>query len=161
MAEIFAFPRGGYDVVVNRKEDILDYISDDIDKELLLTIVRQCEKDASNFLKEGRWTGIPFIGNIRIPKTVQLLNTEESKAILADAKDTLDKAKYELFKKSYTDDIGAQVKQNRYEDYIASKFATKNSKLFKHIVANKGIAYAKFFAVTLSNLTIVPTDEQV
>ena len=56
-----------------KKQDILDCIDNNIlDKEIALTLIEQLEIDAANFLKEGRWTGIHFIGNIRIPKLRKL-----------------------------------------------------------------------------------------
>ena len=59
------FPRG-YDVTIVRKEDVLEAIDDNIiDKEIALDLIKQLELDASNFIKEGRWTSLPFIGTIR------------------------------------------------------------------------------------------------
>lgn len=59
------FPRG-YDVTIVRKEDVLEAIDDNIiDKEVALDLIKQLELDASNFIKEGRWTSLPFIGTIR------------------------------------------------------------------------------------------------
>ena len=60
MADIFKFPNGGYDITVCRKQDIIDALDANVtDKEVVLAIITQCEVDATNFLKEGRWTGIP------------------------------------------------------------------------------------------------------
>ena len=73
MADTYKFPGGGYDVTVFKKQDVLDCIDKNIlDKDVALAFIEQLEVDAANFLKEGRWTGIPFIGNIRIPKLRQL-----------------------------------------------------------------------------------------
>lgn len=156
MADTFKFPRGGYEVRVLRKKDILDCIDDNIiDKEIALDIVTQCEIDATNFLKEGRWAGIPFIGNIRIPKVVQGLMTEESKAILAEAKETLDADKYVLFRKRYTVDIHKQTKAERYYRYIVSKFVGKNKSFFRVVSKKRGDIYARFLCFTLSSVTIV------
>lgn len=69
MADVFRFPNDGYDVTIVKKQDILDCIDENIiDKEVALSIVEHCEKTAAEFISSGRWTGIPFIGNIRIPK---------------------------------------------------------------------------------------------
>ena len=91
MADIYKFPSGGYEVTVCKKQDILDCIDKNIiDKEVALAIVERCEIDAANFLKEGRWTGIPFIGNIRIPKLKQLEESPEQQALIAEAKANLE-----------------------------------------------------------------------
>lgn len=155
MSDTFKFPNGGYEVKVLRKEDVLATIEENIiDKELALAIIKKCEIDAGNFLKEGRWTGIPFIGNIRIPKTVQTFMTEESKALLEEAKENLDEDKYILFRKHYANDVGKHVKIERYYRYIVSKFVGKNQKFFKKLSENNGDKYARFICYTLCELTI-------
>ena len=56
MTDTYKFP-GGNDVKVLRKEDIINTINCNIvDKEVALAIVKQCEIDAANFLRKGRWT---------------------------------------------------------------------------------------------------------
>lgn len=154
MADTFKFPCGGYEVKVLRKEDVLASIEENIiDKDVALAIVKRCEIDAANFLREGRWAGIPFMGNIRIPKTVQLLRSEETKAILDEAKETLDADKYILFRKSYANDIGKKVKTERFYKYVVSKFVGKNPKFFKIVAEKKGDYYARFLCYTLRDLS--------
>lgn len=155
MADTFKFPNGGYEVKVLRKEDVLATIDENIiDKDIALAIVKKCEIDAGNFLREGRWTGIPFIGNIRIPKTIQKYMTEESQAILAEAKENLDEDKYILFRKNYTNNIGKQVKIERYYRYVVSRFVGKNQKFFKRLSERNGDEYARFLCYTLIEPTI-------
>ena len=150
MADIFKFPRGGYDVKVLRKEDVIASINKNIlDKEVALAIVKQCEIDATNYIKEGRWAGIPFIGNIRIPKTVQNFMTEETQKILSEAKENLSSDKYVLFRKNYSNEVGKQIKTERYYRYVVSKFAGKNQKFFKLIAAKHGDIYARLLCYTL------------
>lgn len=162
MADIFKFPCGGYDVDVLRKEDIINRIQDDsINKNLLLKIVEHCEKQAAEYLKDGRWAGIPYIGNIRIPKTVQNFISEESKALFEDAEQTLNREAYIAFRKNYSKDVGKQVNINRYHNYITSKIVASNKKFFRRIASMKGDIAAKIICYSLSNLTIVPTDEQI
>ena len=152
MQDTLKFPNG-YEVKVVRKADILACIEENIiDKEVALAIVKQCEIDAANFLREGRWAGIPFIGNIRIPKTTQILMTEESKEIIEEAKENLDKDKYVLFRKSYLNDIGKRVKIERYYRYEVSKFVGKNQRFFKKLAAANGDEYARFLCYTLKEL---------
>ena len=85
MADTFKFPNGGYDVTICRKKDILECIDENIiDKDVALAIVEHCEYTAADYIKEGVWAGIPFIGNIRISKTKQLLKSDEQQAHIAE-----------------------------------------------------------------------------
>lgn len=160
MADVFKFPNGGYDVKVLRKEDIIDLIDDDtIDKDFLLTLVTECEKDAIEFLKEGRWAGIPFMGSIRIPPITQKLITPESKELISEARANLDDDRYKAFRRQYAIDVAQQVKFQRYFNYIVSQFAKHNHKLYKRLL-KKGDNYARIVAYTLTNSTAVESDEQ-
>lgn len=153
MSDIFRFPNG-YDVKVLRKEDVLASIDANIiDKEVALEIVKRCEIDAANFLREGRWASIPFIGNIRIPRAREKFLSEETQEVLSEAKQTLERDKYLLFRKSVAADIGKKVKVERYYKYCVSKFVGKNPKLFRKLAAEKGDTYARIVAYTLSDVT--------
>ena len=156
MPESRKFPPDGYQVTVLRKADILKCIQDNItDPEVVLDIVRRCEIDATNFLKEGRWAGIPFLGNIRIPKVVQKFISEETKQLMSDAKETLDADKYLLFRKEYATDVVKQEKYERYYKYELSKFVGKNLKFFRKISTKRGDAYTRMLCFTLRRMTIV------
>lgn len=153
MSDIFRFPNG-YDVKVLRKEDVLAAIDANItDKDVALEIVKRCEIDAANFLREGRWASIPFIGSIRIPKTALALMSDKTKELLDEAKQTLEHDKYVLFRNSVAKDIGKQVKIERYYRYVVSKFVGRNTKYFKTKANKNGDAYARFLAYTLSDIS--------
>ena len=132
MADIFKFPNGGYDVTICRKKDILECIDENIiDKDVALAIVEHCEYTAADYIKEGVWAGIPFIGNIRISKTKQLLKSDEQQALIAEAKENLDKDKYILFRKRLNKENVKRISQDRYYRYITSIAVSNNRKLFK------------------------------
>jgi len=155
MPDIFKFPNG-YDVTVCRKEDILKCIDENItDKEVVLAVIEQCEIDAATFMKEGRWTGIPYMGNLRIPKRQQILGSKDTKELFEDAKETLDRDKYVLFRQEFDKEISRSVKTERYFNYILSKFVTKNRRFYKRRVEEMGERYAKFYCYTLMNLTSI------
>lgn len=155
MAETFRFPNG-YDVRVLRKKDVLDSIDDNIiDKDIALEIVKCCEIDATNYLKEGRWAGIPFVGNIRIPKHVQTLISDETKALFADAKENLDSNTYLLFRKTYAKEVKKKESAERFYKYTVSKFVGKNLKFFRLISKNTNDTYARFLCYTLRTLDII------
>ena len=156
MPESRKFPPEGYQVTVLRKADVLKCIDDNIiDKEIALDIVRRCEIDATNFLKEGRWAGIPFLGNIRIPKIVQNFMSEATQQLMSDAKETLDSEKYLLFRRQYATDAVKQEKYERYYKYELSKFIGKNLQLFRKVSAKRGDKFARMLCFTLRSMTIV------
>lgn len=156
MANTYKFPNGGYDVTVLKKQDILDCIDDNIiDKEVALAIVEQCEIDAANFLMAGRWTGIPYLGNIRIPKFRQILNSPETRALIAEAKENLDADKYILFRSNLAAEAAKHSKMERYFRYEVSKFVTKNMQFYRTISERHGNNFAYVLMFTLREMTIV------
>ena len=99
MTDTYKFP-GGNDVKVVRKEDIINTINCNIvDKEVALAIVKQCEVDAANFLRKGRWTGIPFMGSIKVPDVVKMSNTPEQKQLIDDAIHTVTNEQFVMFRR--------------------------------------------------------------
>ena len=154
MPDTFKFPNG-YDVTVVRKQDIIDCLDANIvDKEVVLAVISQCELDASNFIESGRWTGIPFIGNIRIPKVRQKHQTPEVQELIDHAKNTLDKDKYIVFRHQLNADLQREEKEKRFYRYIVSHFVNNNRKYYNALVKIHGEDRAQFICWTLSNLTI-------
>lgn len=156
MSDIYKFPNNGYDVIVCKKQDILDCIdSNIIDKEIALEIVSQCELDAANFIREGRWTGIPFIGNIRIPKSKLMEKDPAQQALIEEAKEQLDPKQYILFRKQLNVNNTQRIKQERYYKYIVSIAVNKNRKLYKELCKTKGEVYARIFLFASKNITSI------
>lgn len=160
MYNIFKFPNGGFDVEVCRKQDILDSLGDDVDKELLLTIVTQCETDAINFINEGRWTGIPYLGNMRVPKNKQKFEEIGGREILETARQELDKKQYDVFKRDLNASIVIDIKKERLYRYMTSCFVTKNRKTYDRFLSqaaslniNNVGAYARFMCYSCIELT--------
>ena len=155
MPESRKFPPEGYQVTVLRKQDVLKCIDENIiDKEIALEIVRRCEIDATNFLKEGRWAGIPFLGNIRIPKIVQTFLSEDTQQLMAEAKENLDANKYLLFRKEFATDTVKRQDRERFYKYELSKFIGKNLSLFRKLSNIHGDKLARVVCFTLRNMTI-------
>lgn len=156
MEETFKFPGNGYEVKVVRKQDVIDCIEDNIlDKELALEIVKRCEIDAVNFIKQGRWTGIPFIGNIRIPKTTTLLNSEQQQELLTGAKENYNKEQYVMFRRQLCADNEKRVRQERLFNYTVSMLANRYPRLYKKLVNEKGVKVAQLILFTFNNLNVV------
>lgn len=141
MADTYKFP-GGYDVKVVRKQDVIECINTNIvDKEVALALVQQCEIDAANFLRQGKWTGIPFIGSIRASKVSQL--GKEQQDIIEAAKDIATPEEYVLFRRNLAYDNDRRVKAQKYYNYVLSMAVSKNRNLFKKMCKEKGVAYAR------------------
>lgn len=158
MADTFKFPQG-YDVVVYRKQDILDCIDENIiDKDVALTLVRQCEVDCADFIKQGRWAAVPFIGNIREAKNTVVPDDPEKQALIEEAKSQLDREQYVMFRKELFKEDAKKIKHNRYYKYIISIEANRNKKLFKKLCTTKGELYARIRMFINHNLKVVDNE---
>lgn len=160
MSEIFRFPNGGYDVTICRKQEIIEEL--DIkqeDKDVMLAIVTQCERDAIDFLAEGRWTGIPYLGNMRIPEYRKKFKEIGGAELLDTAKEELDGQRYKAFKKDLNATIAASISQERLYKYRTSCFVTKNRKLYNKLLTdyraikvNNKDAFARFMCYSFIEL---------
>lgn len=154
MAETFKFPNGGYDVRIVRKQDVVACIEKNItDGDLMLDLIKQLELDAANFLREGRWAGIPYLGNIRIPRHREIMQSKEVQELIQSAKETLDKDKYILFRRRLDVDSQKRAKQERYYNYMLSRAVNKNIKYFKKVSKTKGDVYAKILIHSIYLMT--------
>lgn len=155
MADTFKFP-DGYDVTICRKSDIMNCIDKNIvDKDVALAIIEHCEFQAAEFIRQGRWTGIPFIGNIRVPKGRSILKTDEQQALIAEAKEHLDKEQYVMFRHRLAKENAIQIKQERYYKYITSIAVNKNRKLYNKLCKEKGEVYARLYLYSCSTITAI------
>ena len=145
MTDTYKFP-GGNDVKIVRKEDIIDTINCNIvDKEVALAIVKQCEVDAANFLRKGRWTGIPFMGSIKVPDVVKMSNTPEQKQLIDDAIHTVTNEQFVMFRRELAYNNEKRVKATRYYNYVLSMAVAKNRNLFKKLCKEKGVGRKRSF----------------
>lgn len=159
MEDTLKFPNGGYDVKVCRRQDILDCIEKNItDKDVALAIVDHCEFQAAQFIREGRWTGIPFIGNIRVPKITQKLKSPEMQALIQDAKESLGKEQYVMFRKQLNKEAVKEVAHERYYRYITSIAVANNRKLFRKLCDTKGEVYARLFLYCSYNVVAIDNE---
>ena len=154
MNDTIKMPGGGYDVKVVRKEDILKCIDSNIlDKDIMLAFINQFEVDASNFLSQGRWTSLPYIGTLRKNQYKEALNSEERKELDEAAKENLDKNKYILFRKDLRNDIAKSIKRERLYKYTLSQVVTKNKKFYDYVEQTKGELYARVICHSMYELT--------
>ena len=158
MTDTYKFP-GGNDVRVFRKEDIIETINTNIvDKEVALAIVRQCEMDAANFLRKGRWTGIPFMGSIKVPDVVRMSNTPEQKELINTAAETLTNEQFVMFRRELAHNNEKRAKATKYYNHVLSIAVSKNRNLFKKMCEEKGVGYARIHFFLSSNITAVENE---
>lgn len=161
MPETFRFPNGGYNVTVYRRKDVIDSIDlNPEDKEILDTLIEQCERDAENFLKEGRWTGIPFLGNMRVPEHKKKFKEINGVELLETAKETLNEEQYKAFRKDLNADVGQSVSRERLYRYQTSMFVTKHRWQYKRYLKDNRASkcsdkevFARIMCYSCINLT--------
>ena len=159
MSDIFKFPNGGYEVSIVRKKEILDCIEQNItDKEVALEVITQCEVDAASFIRDGKWSSIPFIGNLRINKRLQYEKTEEQKKFIEEARTNLDKESYYLFRKNLGIENTARARAERYYKYIVSIASNKNRKRYKDLCQSKGELVARITMYAISNIVAIDNE---
>lgn len=137
------FPYSDIEVVVVEKQDILKTINDNIiDKEIALELIGGLEVKAESLIKEGKWTGIPYFGNIRIPKGL----SEEVQDSYKDARQfayaTMNKASYIAFVKQIALDNSEKIKYCGYFNKVLAIYSKKDRKKFNALCQSKGYHYA-------------------
>lgn len=158
MADTYKFP-GGTDVKIVRKEELIETINCNIvDKEIALAIVKQCEVDAANFLRKGRWTGIPFMGSIKVPDVVKMSNTPEQRELIKDAAETATNEQFVMFRRELAYNNEKRAKATRYYNYVLSMAVSKNRNLFKKLCREKGVGYARIHFFLTSSITSVENE---
>lgn len=154
MNDTIKMPNGGYDVKVVRKEDILKCIDSNIlDKDIMIAFINQLEVDATNFLAQGRWTSLPYIGTLRKSQYKEALNSKEIRELNEAAAENLDRNKYILFKKDLRDDINRAIKRERIYKYTLSRVVTKNKNFYKYLLETKGELCARVICYTYFEIT--------
>lgn len=149
-------PNGGYDVKVVRKEDIIRCIDDNIlDKDIMLEFINQFEVDAINFLGQGRWTSLPYIGTLRRNQFKEIVNSDEIRELDEAARETLDKSKYILFRKNLKDDIAKAIKRERIYKYTLSQVVKKNKEFYNYLLSTRGEYIARIICFSMFELTSI------
>lgn len=165
MGDTYKFP-GGKDVKIVRKEDIINTIKTNIvDTEVALAIVRQCEIDAVNFMRQGRKTGIPFMGTIKVPDVVMMSKSKEQRELIDAAAASITNEQFVMFRRELAHDNKKRIKFQKYYNYVLSMAVAKNRNQFKRLCKEKGEAYARlhFFlsaSVTSVENEYIPVDDE-
>jgi hypothetical protein len=152
MKQTIKFP-SGYDVVVVDKNDVLRTLNASVtDKEVLLEIISQIEIQSDKLCREGRWTGIPYLGNLRVPAITK--HRKDMAELYRTAYKTLPKSEYLAFVRKSTADKSERIKNERLFKYQVSLSIKRNPKLYKELCKDKGTKYANFYFY--SRYSIIP-----
>lgn len=146
--DIRKFTTNGYEVVVLNRADVLKSIDKNIlDKDVAMAIIDKCDKDIAQFISEGRWAGIPFIGNLRVPPAKLLEQTIEQQALIEDAKRTLNNKEYIAFRHKLAADNASLVAEKRLFNYLTTIAINMNRRYYKKlcIEQNKEVANIVFY----------------
>lgn len=158
MIGVYKFPNGN-DVEVYKREDIVKCIKNNItDANVILAVINDCEKQCADFISQGTWASIPFIGNFRIPKHTLMEQTEEQKELLKGASEILTNKDYVLFRKQVLIDNAKRAAQQRYFNYEVSKMVTKNRKTYNRLLNRLPKAIVHILFYTLRTPTYVKPD---
>lgn len=159
MKDVYNFPNGGYEVRIVRRSEVLEAIDKNIiDKDIALAIVERCELDCANFLKEGRWANIPYIGNIRIPKAKQLIKSEEQQTLISDAYDNLDTDSYLMFRKQLNQYNAQRARFEKSYNYLLAIMVNRYNKYYNYLKRNKGDYKARITVYTFASLDPLTED---
>lgn len=162
MANIIKFPNGGYDVAVVTKEDILRTIDVNItDKEVAYAIIRQLEFDATKFIRDGKWTGIPNLGNIRIPKERQLLDKQLKDGLIQAAAENMTNKQFVVFRKNLSIENIRKARYERYYKYVSSIMVNRNKKVYKVLERTYGIDFAMLTMFFAYNMEYIKHEEEL
>lgn len=159
MKDVYNFPNGGYEVRIVRRSEVLEVIDKNIiDKDIALAIVERCELDCANFLKEGRWANIPYIGNIRIPKAKQLIKSEEQQTLISDAYDNLNTDSYLMFRKQLNQYNAQRARFEKSYNYLLAIMVNRYNKYYNYLKRNKGDYKARITVYTFASLDPLTED---
>ena len=162
MKDVYNFPNGGYEVRIVRRSEVLEAIDKNIiDKDIALAIVERCELDCANFLKEGRWANIPYIGNIRIPKAKQLIKSEEQQTLISDAYDNLNTDSYLMFRKQLNQYNAQRARFEKSYNYLLAIMVNRYNKYYNYLKRNKGDYKARITVYTFASLDPLTEDFKV
>lgn len=153
MKSTFRYPNGGYEFTVVRKQDILETIDANItDKDIMYEMISQLEIDSLQFLKEGKWTGFPFLGSIKVPEGVKMNNSPEQRELLNEAFNTLDKNEYICFRRQLAKSNDQKIRENKIFLSKAQMTRIKNRKLAAKLFKN--YSYERAIVLLYSLFTI-------
>lgn len=160
MSHSIRYPGGNYELCVFNREDILDCIDKNItDKDVAISVIEKCEADVADYLRNGKWAGVPYFGSLRIPPQLALARTPEQQELIAEAQAVLDHPKYVIFRQQLAQENDRKIRQERFFKYTMSIAVGRNKPLYRQIVRMKGEAYARVYLYSTNDLEESEIDE--
>jgi len=140
----YKYPGTERPITVVRKEDILKTIDDNIiDKELAVEIVEQLETDAAKVLVHNKWVGIPYCCTLRYSDVKAPFYFRPGYAeMIKEARRTLTKKEYIVFRKQTTDYEARRREHERYLRYIIAVNARKHVDAYHTWCLRRGVSIA-------------------
>lgn len=136
MADIKHFP-DGYEVLVCKRQDILDCLDENvIDKELVMDVISDCELQLAEYVKNGVWAGLPFIGSFKWSEEKKIHDAPETQELINTAKETLSNNEYKAFRAKLGADICNATKKERLRGVMTAQYRKRN-KLYWRQIANR------------------------
>ena len=158
--ELRNFPNG-YSVRVVRKEDIIDCLDKNVtDPEVVLEVIKHCELCAANYISNGQWASIPFMGSLKI-NIARKLARDKVKEFNAGAKAYIDKEnvqeknRYYLFKKALNSDIRDRIRADSYYNYIVSLGIPRYTKQYFRVYRKCGKYAARLYIFFRMNIAAI------
>lgn len=158
--ELRNFPNG-YSVRVVRKEDIIACLDKNVtDPEVVLEVIKHCELCAANYITNGQWASIPFMGSLKI-NIARKLARDKVKEFNAGAEAYLDKEnvqekhRYYLFKKALNSDIRDKLRAESYYNYIVSLGIPRYYKQYFRVYRNCGKYAARLYIFFRMNIAAI------
>lgn len=161
MSDILKVPNSDTYCDLYRLEDILDLMKEGYDKDLIRMIMTHCEKQIALDLQKGLWVGIPFIGNVRINKIRQALNSKENKEIIDGARSELNPSDFRKFRIQFSQDVARNINIERFNNYILSKTKTNFKKVYSKFFKKYGEDVAKVVLKSFMNLECVSSNDEL
>lgn len=154
------FPKG-YSVRVVRKEDIIATLDANVtDKDVVLDVIKHCEVSAANYISNGRWASIPYMGSLKLNlNKIKVKNTikefREASDEVTDKTDAQERARYYLFKKELTAKANRELNAQRYYNYIVALGINKHPKEYERVYRAFGKVTARLYIYFLMNVVAI------
>ena len=131
MPTTYKFPHG-YDILVYDREDIIECLDKNVtDKEVVLELINQLMIDAKQFIADGVWTGIPYLGSIRKDELREELKSEEIQNKIKEAKEVLPSTEFRKFRINIQKHLASKRYKNEKFKITVSKFQLQNKELYR------------------------------
>lgn len=158
----FRIPNSNQSIQVFDRKSMFDCILANItDRHTAFEVIKSVEENANKLLNEGKWVGIPFMGNIRIPTYKQFELSKEQQNTFKAIREYSDRSKYILARKEIRKSNVAQAKLDTYYNYVVSIEQYKRKLEFKELCKKYGKPLAKGYLFCTSTFAPILNDDEI